>query len=367
MPTYRNDLDQIPRYVPGRPIGEVMRELGVASAAKLASNECPEPPFPEVREVIARVVPELHRYPDSAGHDLTRSIARHHGVSPDTVWIGAGSSENLRSAALAVGGPGTSAVFGKPSFVMYGIATRIARAEPVEVSLDEDRAMDLDAMAGAIRSDTTIVYVCNPNNPTGAIRSGDDVEAFIDSVPDRVTVVVDEAYAEYVTDPRYRSMLSQATERPNVLVTRTFSKIYGLAGLRVGYAVGDPDLIAHLRIPQAPFTVNAVAQVAAVEAMHHEQRVIERRQRNAAGRDLLMGELRSRGLRVPDSQANFVYVEPDLDLDALVRDLLGLGIIVRPLGAGVRVTVGTPEENAAFLAAWDSAVSPGAQPTVPSG
>ena len=330
------------------------RELGLSSIAKLASNECPEVPFPEVREVIAEASAELHRYPDSAGYALTAAIAAHHDVAPESVWIGAGSTENLRSAAIAVGGPSTSAVFAAPSFVMYTISTLVAHAEALVVPLNAEHAMDLDAMAEAIRDDTTIVYVCNPNNPTGAMRSGDDVEAFIDGVPERVTVVIDEAYAEYATDPRYRSMLHLAIERPNVLVTRTFSKIYGLAGLRVGYGVGDPDLIANLRIPQAPFTVNSLAQVAAIESLGHGRHVVERRQRNAARRDMLTKELRSRGLEVPDSQANFVYFEPESEPASLSEALLHRGVIVRPLGPGLRISVGTPEENDAFLEAWDA-------------
>ena len=309
---------------------------------------------------LADAAGDLHRYPDSAGYALTRAIADHHEIEPDEVWIGAGSTENLRSAAVAVGGPGTSAVFAMPSFVMYTIATVSSHATPVVVPLDAAMAMDLHAMLDAVRSDTTIVYICNPNNPTGGTRSGADVESFIDAVDERITVVIDEAYAEYVTDPGYRSMLSLAIERPNVLVTRTFSKIYGLAGLRVGYAVGDADLIAHLRIPQSPFTVNSLGQVAAIESLRHRDEVVARRERNASERDNLTKALRARGLSVPDSQANFVYFEPDGDAAAQAQALLERGVIVRPLGPGIRVSVGTPDENTSFLDAWDAVEIAGA-------
>lgn len=353
LPTFRQDLASIPQYVPGKPIDEVARELGIESIDKLASNECPEPPFPEVIPLIEGLAPSLNRYPDSTGFELTSAIAEHLGVDSSSVWIGAGSSENLRCTALAVGGPGTSAVYAAPSFVMYAISTRISHAEPITVPLTPSFSHDLDAMAAAIRPDTTLVYVCNPNNPTGGIRSGDDVRAFIEAVPERVTVVVDEAYAEYVTDTSYASMVHDAVGASNVVVTRTFSKIYGLAGLRVGYAVGHPNLIAGLRTTQAPFTVNSIAQAAAMEVLKHRDRVTLRCDRNAAGRAVLSDGLRARGVDVADSQANFVYFEPETPPAEISEQLTQRGVIVRPLGPGLRISVGTSDENARFLAAWD--------------
>jgi histidinol-phosphate aminotransferase len=353
VPTFRPDLASIPKYVPGKPIADVAREFGLTSIDKLASNECPEPPFPEIVPVIASMASSINRYPDDGAHELTTAIGAHLDVPTESVWPAAGSSENLRSTALAVGGPGTSAVYAVPSFVMYAIGTLIAHAEPITVPLTASYSHDLDAMAGAIRDDTTVVYVCNPNNPTGGIRSGADVRGFIDTIPERVTVVIDEAYAEYVTDPSYSSMVHDAVERPNVLVTRTFSKIYGLAGLRVGYAVGSAELVSKLRAPQAPFSVSSLAQVAAVEALRHSDRVDSRRERNANGRDGLSDGLRARGVVVADSQANFVYFEPDGPPTDLAEQLMRRGVIVRPLGPGLRVTVGTDGENQRFLAMWD--------------
>lgn len=354
MPTYRADLTSIPRYVPGRPIDDVARELGIDSIDKLASNECPDSPFPEVVEAIARAGRSVNRYPDSAGYELTRAIAQHHDIEPESVWIGAGSSEILRCTALAVGGPATSAVFASPSFIMYTISTMISGAEPITVPLTDRYEHDLEAMRAAVRDDTTVVYVCNPNNPTGGIRSGDEVRSFIGSLPDRVTVIVDEAYAEYVTDPGYASLLSEAPTTPNVVVGRTFSKIYGLAGLRVGYGVGEPELIASLRTTQAPFSVNAVAQAAAIVALRHQERVAERRDANAKGRTMLLEGLRMRGMDVAASEANFVYYQPSLDPAAISEALLHKGVIVRLLGQGIRVTVGTEDENQRFLNAVDA-------------
>jgi len=349
MPTFRPDLDSIPYYVPGRPIDDVARELGLESIDKLASNECPEAPFPEVVDAIGRAVHGANRYPDSSTYDLSRAIAAHQGVQPDEVWVGAGSSEVLRCAAFSVGGPGTSAVFAHPSFVMYRIATLVAWSEPIAVPLTATHAHDLSAMSGAIRDDTTIVYICNPNNPTGNHIAGDDVASFVDSVPERVLVVVDEAYAEYATADDYQTFINEAPNRPNLLVARTFSKIYGLAGLRVGYGVGSSELLTSLRRTQAPFTVTSTGQAGAIEALKHPDLVAERSERNEAGRHLLTSGLAGIGLEPSASEANFIYFEPPGDAAELGEALVHQGQIVRVLGDGIRVTVGTEEENIRFL------------------
>jgi len=241
---------------------------------------------------------------------------------------------------------------------MYRIATMVAWTEPIVVPLKASGAHDLPAMADAIRDDTTIVYVCNPNNPTGNHISGDDVAAFIDAVPDRVLVVVDEAYAEYVTAEDYRTFINEAPNRPNLLVARTFSKIYGLAGLRVGYGVGSPGLLAKLRHTQAPFTVTSTGQAAAIEALKHQGRVADRSDRNQAGRSLLRGGLSELGFEPVESQANFVYFEPPGDAAELGDALLRKGQIVRVLGSGIRVTVGSEHENRRFLSVLKSVNTP---------
>jgi len=357
VPTYRSDLEAIPEYRPGRPIEEVTRELGIESLDKLASNECPERPFPEVVEAIAAAAADVNRYPDSATYDLTRAIATHRRVTPENIWVGSGSSEVLRCSALSVGGPGTSAVFADPSFVMYRIATMVAGATPIAIPLTDAFDHDLDAMMAAIRGDTTIVYLCNPNNPTGGHLSGSDVARFIDAVPHRVLVVVDEAYAEYVTADDYTSLVDEALVRPNVLVTRTFSKIYGLAGLRVGYGIGPADLISSLRRTQAPFSVTSASQSAALEALKYQNRVAERKRSNAVEREKLAGSLRDLGFSPAPTQANFVYFEPDMPAAEVGDALLHHGEIVRVLGDGIRVTVGTPEENHRLLAALRDVVT----------
>jgi histidinol-phosphate aminotransferase len=357
MPTFRPDLLSIPHYVPGRPIEDVAREYGLESIDKLASNECPEEPFPEVVEAVALAVGGVNRYPDSATYDLSRAIAAHQGILPEEVWVGAGSSEVLRCAALSVGGAGTSAVMAQPSFVMYRIATMVAWAEPIAVPLTSTYDHDLHAMAEAIRDDTTIVYICNPNNPTGNHIAGHRVMEFLDSVPERVLVVLDEAYAEYVAAGDYPPFINEAPTRPNLLVTRTFSKIYGLAGLRVGYGVGSPELLGRLAHTQAPFTVTSTGQAGAIEALKHPDRVADRSARNEIGRGSLSLGLTALGFSPAESQANFVYFEPRGAALELGEALLRAGQIVRVLGNGIRVTVGTEKENNRFLSVLEAVVS----------
>ncbi|MCH8990927.1 MAG: histidinol-phosphate transaminase [Acidobacteria bacterium] len=353
MPTYRADLEAIPTYSPGKPIAEVSRELGITNIAKLASNESPTEPFPEVVAAISAAATDVNRYPENSGYYLVNALAERHGVDPAQVWLGAGSTQLLGCIALSVGGPGTSALYARPSFIMYAIASLVAGTEPIEVPLDEDWRHDLDAMHAAVRDNTTAVYVCNPNNPTGTYRSAADVAVFIDAVPDHLLVVVDEAYHDYVTAPDYATALPIASERENVVVTRTFSKIYGLAGLRIGYAIGNSDTIAKLKTTQPPFSASSIAQVAALESLAHDEQLTERVDANTAGRLQLENGLTERGIEYAPSQANFVAMMADESAEAADR-LLKEGVIVRPMGPIIRVTVGTEDENRRFLRALDA-------------
>ncbi len=348
----RPDLREIPPYRPGRSIVDVAREWGleVSDIIKLASNECPLPPFPEVQEAVAAAVGGIHRYPDNDAGEAREALAAHVGVEPDQIWVGAGSSELLRIMALALGGPGTSAVYAWPSFVIYRLATTLAMSEPVEVPLDAEMVHDPEAMLAALRDDTTIVYLCNPNNPTGTLLDAETVVSFVERVPPDVLVVVDEAYHEYVTDDRHVSAVRLVEDHPNVVVARTLSKIYGLAGLRVGYVVGQAETVAELRRPQAPFSVNSLAQVAAVEAVRHPDRVEERRELNRRGREALERGLAELGVSYVPSQTNFVFFRPGPDTDLTAERFLGHGVVIRGLSKGwVRVTVGSEEENRRFL------------------
>lgn len=358
MPRFRPDLETLPTYVPGKPIDEVARQLGISDIVKIASNEHPESPFPEVQQAIAEAASEVNRYPENSCHYIVRALAARLAVSPEHVWMGAGSTQLLGCIALAMGGPGTSAVFADPSFVMYPIATAVAGSEAVVVPSDDLLRHDLDAMARAIRRDTTVVYVCNPNNPSGTYVRADALDAFIHRVPDQTLIVVDEAYAEYASAPDYSSALSYAVARDNVVVTRTFSKVYGLAGLRVGYAVGTPDTLRHLGTVQPPFSVNSVGQAAALAALEHDDRLEERVKANAAGRDEIEAALERRGLEFASSQTNFVLFHPGAGADAaaLAEAMLQDGVIVRPMGPWIRVSVGTDDENRRFVEALDGAM-----------
>lgn len=350
MPRIRPEVAALRRYEAGRDMDAVMREYGLDSIIKLASNECPYPPFEPVIKVIESYAASVNRYPDNDYFALRKALSEFLGVEHAAVWVGAGSSEVLRVMALAVGGTGTSAVFAWPSFAMYPIATAVAGAEPIPVPVDVAGSHDLEAMRSAIRDDTTIVYVCNPNNPTGTIRSAEAIEEFVRSVPDSILVIVDEAYGEFVTDPDFQSAMSLATELPNVIWTRTFSKIYGLAGLRVGYAVGHPETIAEMQKPQAPFVVTAMGEAAAIEALKHQGLVANRIAENAAERDRIQSAFAGMGVPHTPSHTNFVMTGPWENGRSVVEELIHRGVITRPIGeSGIRVTIGTPQENDQLL------------------
>ena len=352
MPRFRKDLDQIPRYVPGKPIDEVTRELGLSDVVKLASNEFPVAPFPEVQAAIAAAAAEVHRYPEDSGYYLAEELATRFDTARDHIWLGAGSTQLIRSISAAAGGPGTATVYAWPSFVGYRIANAMAGGEAIEIPLDNG-AHDLDGMLEAIRDDTTLVYICNPNNPTATTVPDTALSDFLAAVDPDVLVVVDEAYHEFATAPDYASQADRALATPNVVVLRTFSKVYGLAGLRVGYALGQPDVLDSLRHTQLPFVVNSIALVAALEALQFPNRVAERVEAIAAGRDYIEAAFAARGIEYWPSQTNFIAFLPGTSPGSFSKRMLHEGVIVRPLGGLVRVTVGLAEENERFVAALD--------------
>lgn len=357
MPRLRSNLSRVPVYSPGKPIDEVMRELGLDDVVKVASNECPVPPWPEVQQAIVAAIPTTCRYPDMSCHALTGAIAGYLGIDAEHVWVGAGSTQLLTLITLAAAEPGTTTVFADPSFVVYPIATLLAGADAVTVPLDADLRHDLPAMAAAVTDDTRVVYVCNPNNPTGTHVPAAAVTELVDAVPDDVLIIVDEAYGEYVTAPDWASAVPLALERPNVVVTRTFSKVFGLAGLRVGYAVGAPPTLTSFLATQPPFSVTTLGQAAALEALRHVDRLEQRVKENELGREFLAAELAHRGAHVAPSQANFVWVVPDGDPAGVAEGMLRQGVIVRAMGPGIRISVGTEGENERVLAAWDAATA----------
>ena len=352
----RPEVARIPMYEAGRPIEEVARSMGLdpATVIKLASNESPIPPFPEVVAAIAAAAATINRYPDNDWHLLAEAVAERLRVEPENLMFGGGTSELLRVASQAMGGDATSAVYPWPSFIIYRMGSVLAGSTPIEVPLTPDYRLDLDAMLGAVRGDTTVVFLCNPNNPTGTHRSASDVTAFVNSLPERILVVVDEAYFEYATAADYRSAMNLALEKPNVIVLHTFSKIYSLASLRVGYAIGQPATLAGLRRAQAPFTVSGLAQVAALTAIRYPLRVDQRARFNAEERARLEKELEARQVEFVPSQANFVFLRPQEEESGAFDAFLHNGVIVRQFGGWIRVTIGTVEENDRFLEALDA-------------
>ena len=340
----RPDLDDLPAYAPGKTF---------PGAIKLASNEVTEGPLPSVIDAITDAASSLNRYPDNAIVELTATLAKKLGVTEDEVQVGCGSVILCQNLILITCEPGDEVIFGWRSFETYPLATRAVHGTPVPVPLTGDNVYDLDAMAAAITDRTRLIFVCNPNNPTGTVVDADDLRAFLRKVPSDVVVALDEAYYEYM-----RPGPAQAYDAPelhrefaNLVVLRTFSKAYGLAGLRVGYAIADPRVVTALRKVHVPFSVTSLSQRAAIACLAADDELLARTDAVVAERTRVTARLRELGYRVPDTQANFVW----LDLGRAALDFAGQAIdnklVVRPFdGDGVRVTVTVPEENDAFLA-----------------
>ncbi|MEW6582649.1 MAG: histidinol-phosphate transaminase [Actinomycetota bacterium] len=353
-------LDAIPRYEPGLTTAEVLARYGLESAVKLASNESPYPPLPEVERVVRDAVGGLSRYPDGAARALRRALAEQHGVGPEQVVIGNGSCELILLAGQALLDPGTTVVHAEPSFALYPHLAAAAGAEAVTVPLAGDGGHDLDAIAAHVDERTRLVIVCNPNNPTGVYRTPEEIERFLDLVPDDVAVLVDEAYYDFVDRPDAGRTMTLARHRANLLVTRTFSKAHGLCGLRVGYAVGGAGWIAALDKVRQPFNTNTLAQAAALESIRHPAELARRVAETVAERRRVQQGLTAQNVPFTPSHANFILLTPgsgaSADGPAVHEALLRRGVIVREGGAlgcpgRLRVTIGTPVENTTFLAA----------------
>lgn len=344
-------------YSPGKPICEVRRELGLGSVVKLASNENPEGPLPEVLEAIARAARDLNRYPDSSAFRLLEALAARLGVKPAEIILGNGSNEVIDILIRALVSPGENVVYSEHSFIVYALTTQVHFECGRAVPLTADDRHDLPAMAAAVDESTKLVLVCNPNNPTGTYNTREEFLGFLRAVPRQVVVAVDEAYYEYVTAPDYPQTLAMRDEYPNLVALRTFSKIHSLAGLRIGYGVGHADLVTELHKTREPFNVNSLSQAAALACLEHWDIVPLRARRNEQERERVARELASLGFRVTPSQANFLLVRCAGNAGQLTTALLHKGVIVRPmhafgLGEGaLRISIGLPAENDRCLAA----------------
>ncbi|RVX46334.1 histidinol-phosphate aminotransferase [Nonomuraea polychroma] len=346
MPRFRQILDTMAPYKPGKAVA-----APDGRSYKLSSNESPYDPLPSVVEAIAEGARHINRYPDAGAIKLTEAVAERHGVPFDHVALGPGSVTVQQQLLEAVGDPGAEIVYAWRSFEAYPLLCDLAGVTSVRVPLaGEDH--DLDAMAAAITDDTRLVFVCNPNNPTSTAIRRAELEAFLDRVPEHVLVVLDEAYREYVRDEDVPDGLTLYRDRPNVCVVRTFSKAYGLAGLRVGYMIAHEPVAAAVRKTIVPFAINHLAQVAAIASLKAEDELLERVERVVKERTRVREALIAQGWNVPHSEANFVWLrlgERTMDFAAFCA---AEGVAVRPFaGEGARVTIGDPEANDTFLAA----------------
>lgn len=348
-------LRSVKPYVPGKPIEELRREKNlVGEIIKLASNENPYGPIDEVRQAIINELSQVNRYPNSGCYDLCNELAAFYSVKPSQVFVGNGSNEILDLLVRAFVGSGEEIVYPWPSFIVYPIVTQLVGAKAIEVPLRDFR-LDMEAMASAVTRKTKVVFVCNPNNPTGTYVSLDEVVGFLDSVPRNVIVAFDEAYFEYVTAEDYPDSLELLRHRDNIIITRTFSKIHSLSGLRIGYSISHEDLVTCLHKVRQPFNVNSIAQAAAIAALRHMDKIVPRVKENREQLHLVREELEKLGFTVPPSQTNFLLAIPPPGCGAIVEKLMDRGIIVRgmkPFGYGgesFRVTIGTPYENRKFI------------------
>ncbi|MDH4190720.1 MAG: histidinol-phosphate transaminase [Betaproteobacteria bacterium] len=343
-------------YQPGKPIAELAREMNLdeASIVKLASNENPRGIGPRTRAAIEAAIADVARYPDGNGFALKSALAGRYGVDMSTIVLGNGSNDVLELVALAFLAPGRSAVFSQHAFAVYALATQARGARLVQVPA-KDYAHDLDAMARAIADDTHVVWIANPNNPTGTLAATDRLEAFLRRVPERVIVVIDEAYNEYIPAAERSDTVKWLKRHPNLIVVRTFSKAYGLAGLRVGFGFAQPSVADVLNRVRQPFNVNSLALAAAGAALDDMEFVAKSFAENLLGMRQLEEGARELGFDYIPSRGNFICLHVGKAAEVYKR-LLRRGVIVRPVAGyelpeHLRVTVGTPEENAKFLAA----------------
>ncbi len=350
------DIASLTPYVPGKPVEELERELGIPKAIKLASNENPLGPSPKALAVLAEATATLHRYPDGGAHKLRVALADRWKVQPEQVILGNGSDEIIGLLARTFLSPGDEAVMADQTFVIYKMEVTAAHGKPVIVPVREGRH-DLAAMAEAVTPKTRLLFLCNPNNPTGTMVTADEVSRLMARVPESVIVVFDEAYYEYVQSREFPDSLAYVRQGRNAIVLRTFSKIYGLAGLRIGYGVTTSEIAGYLNRLRPPFNTNSLAQRAALAALTDEEHVAQSRALNQTEMVAVRSGLAVLGFQPLPSQANFLYFDVGRDGREVFQGLLREGVIVRHIeGRMVRVTVGLPEENRRFLAALKKVV-----------
>ena len=360
------NLNQLPVYQPGRPIEEVARELNVPadSIIKLASNENPLGPSPRALEAMSRVLGQLQLYPDGNAFYLKAKLAEKLGVSPANLILGNGSNEIIEFVAHALVAPGSEVVVSQYCFAVYPIVTHLFGGKLVTVPARQ-HGHDLEAMLAAVTPSTRVIFVANPNNPTGTLAGREELARFIQQVPPHVLLAMDEAYIEFLEESLDLLPLIRSGSKPNLLLMRTFSKIYGLAGLRLGYGIGTAELVAALEKVRQPFNINSVAQAGALAALDDREHMTHTRTNNSAGLRLFEQAFREMGLEYVPSAANFILVRVGQG-QSVFNQLQKMGIIVRPMGGyelpeWIRISVGTAAENARCIAALRKVLSPPSQ------
>ncbi|TVY04579.1 histidinol-phosphate transaminase [Cohnella terricola] len=348
------NIVHLPVYQPGKPVDDVKRELGLTEVIKLASNENPFGSSPKAKEAIAREIENISIYPDGAAVELTNALAKHHGVNSDQIIFGAGSDEIILMICRAYLLPGDETIMADQTFPQYKHNAQIENATIIEVPLKEG-THDLYAMLERVTDKTKVVWICNPNNPTGTVNNVDEVEWFLSKVPGHVLVVLDEAYCEYVEDPSFPNGLQLLKKYPNVITLRTFSKIYGLASLRIGYGIGRPDVIRSINQVREPFNTSRYGQAAALAALEDEAFIAFCREENKKGLAFFNRSFAELGLKAFPAYGNFIMVDVERPSQEVFDALLRKGIIVRAghkmYPTSLRITVGSEEQNAKVIAA----------------
>lgn len=350
----RTCIEKIPPYIPGKPIEEVEREMGLSGVTKMASNENPLGPSKEVRQAISNALDKVSYYPDANNYYLRKALAEELGVNEDQIIIGSGLDDVNRILAETILKPTDEVVIPQPTFSMYKAVTLLMGAKPVLVT-GRDLGNDLQALAAAVTKKTKLIFICNPNNPTGTIVKKDELRKFLKGLPKNILVVIDEAYSDFADDPDFPNGIDLLKEGfDNIIVYRTFSKIHGMAGLRLGFAVSVPQLIQNMLKVKDPFNVNLLAQVAGLAALKSKKHVLLSKELVQAGRRFFYKELDELGIEYLPTQANFILINWGRDSNEIYQFLLQNGIIVRPthsfgLPDYFRVTFGTAEQNDRFF------------------
>jgi histidinol-phosphate aminotransferase len=350
------NIKSISPYVPGKPIEELERELGISGSIKLASNENPLGPSPKAVAAVKKALEGLNRYPDGSGFYLSQALAKHYDVDIATIILGNGSNELIELAVRTFLQPGDEVISADPSFVVYKMITQAAGGTNVIVPCKDGRH-DLDAMAERITDRTRIVFIANPNNPTGTINTKIEMDRFMARVPDHVLVAVDEAYFEYATHADYPDSLDYLRADKNVLALRTFSKIYGLAGLRIGYGITTLAIAELMNKVRQPFNTNSLAQVGALAALADRKHVEKSVANNIEGKRFICQSFDQFGITYFPTETNFVMFETRIEGRELYTNLLKKGVIIRPMGGNrLRVTIGLPDENKRFMAELEAII-----------